>query len=185
MAPVAITEQQISLSAAHAIRARLVERFGTAVGTGWAFPDARALAGASEQQLRACGLSHQKARYTSPLAQDVVAGRIDLDAIAAMSEDEACEALVQIRGFGPWSAEYMLVRGMARTDRVPFDDLGVRDVVGRPLGDGERVSAAKARQLLAPFAPYRSLAAFYLLVADRAQDGSGSAASVPKPARRG
>lgn len=92
--------------------------------------------------------------------------------IAALPDDDAREALMRLRGFGPWSADYMLVRGMARPDRVPFDDLGVRSVVGRHLGRGARVSAKHAENLLAQFSPFRGLAAFYLLASDRAGAGS-------------
>ena len=75
--------------------------------------------------------------------------------------------IVALRGFGPWSADYVLIRGLARPDAVPLDDLGVRTVIGKFLGDGTRPTAAETGSLLAPFAPYRGLAAFYLLVAER------------------
>lgn len=167
MAVVAITEQQISLAAAYAIRTRLVERFGYRAEGCWAFPDARRLAAAPLRQLRSTGLSRAKAGYVRALARDLEDGRLDLEAISALPEADAREALMNIRGFGPWSADYVLVRGMARPDRVPLDDLGVRDVVGRLLGSGARASSSEAGQLLAPFAPYRGLAAFYLLAHER------------------
>jgi DNA-3-methyladenine glycosylase II len=169
MAVIAITEQQISLAAASAIRSRLIERFGTPVGKYWIFPEPRTLAQATSRQLRACGLSQAKARYVHTLARNIEMGRLDLAAIAALPDEEARSALMQIYGFGPWSAEYMLVRGMARPDRVPFDDLGVRSAVGRRFGLGGRASPAQAEKLLAPFAPYRGLAAFYLLVGERTE----------------
>lgn len=171
MAVIAITEQQISLAAAYAIRTRLIERFGTRVEEYSGFPEPRTFARATVEQLCACGLSHAKAQYIHALARSLEERRLDLDAVARMSDEEAREALMKVRGFGPWSAEYILVRGMARPDRVPFEDLGVRDVVGRQLGGGTRVSAAEAKELLAPFEPYRGLAAFYLLVAARTQEG--------------
>lgn len=167
MAIIAITEQQISLSAAHAIRARLVERFGSPVGRLWAFPSPKVLAHAEPRQLRACGLSRAKARYVSTLARSVDGGKVDFDAIARMADDEAHAALLSLEGFGSWSAEYVLVRGLGRPDRVPFDDIGIRRAVGCLLGNGSRVSAEKAEQLLAPFEPFRGLAAFYLLAAER------------------
>lgn len=167
MAVTAITEQQISLAAAHAIRTRLIQRFGTKANECFAFPEPHVIAGATLQQLRACGLSRAKADYIRTLARSVAEGRLDLAAIAQMPDEEAKEALRKVRGFGPWSAEYVLVRGMARPDRVPFDDLGVRTAVGRYLGSGMRVSASRAERLLAPFAPYRGLAAFYLLANHR------------------
>ena len=80
-----------------------------------------------------------------------------------LPETEAREVLLGLRGFGPWSADYFLVRGLARPDSVPLDDLAVRSVVGKSLGGGERSSASEVARLLEPFRPYRGLAAFYLL----------------------
>ena len=67
------------------------------------------------------------------------------------------------RGFGAWSADYMLVRGLARPDALPHGDIAIRDVVGKYLGDGSRVAAADVDTLLEPFRPWRGLLAFYLL----------------------
>ena len=75
--------------------------------------------------------------------------------------------LLQIRGLGPWSAEYFLVRGMSRPDRVPADDLGIRSVVGRYLGSGQRLTPQGTLRKLSAFRPYRGLAAFYLLAYER------------------
>jgi DNA-3-methyladenine glycosylase II len=70
-------------------------------------------------------------------------------------------------GFGRWSADYMLVRGLARPDCVLIDDLSIRDVIGMYLGDGTRVTPDEAAQKLESFRPYRGLLAFYLLVHKR------------------
>jgi DNA-3-methyladenine glycosylase II len=96
-----------------------------------------------------------------------VEGTFDVDALETASTEEVKERIVALRGFGPWSAEYVLIRGLARPDSVPVDDLGIRTVVGNLMGDGERPSAEQVAAMLAPFAPYRGLAAFYLLVAAR------------------
>jgi len=53
-----------------------------------------------------------------------------------MSDDEVRAHITQIRGFGRWSADYILIRGLGRPDCVPADDLGVRTVIGRYLGNG-------------------------------------------------
>lgn len=63
--------------------------------------------------------------------------------------------------------EYILVRGLGRPDCVPVDDLAVRTVVGKLLGDGGRVTPNDVSELLRPFNGYRGIAAFYLLAADR------------------
>jgi DNA-3-methyladenine glycosylase II len=163
----AITEQQISLAAAHHIRQRLVERFGEEVGGVPVFPRAERLASAPIHALTDCGLSLRKAEYVSGVARAVATGALDLEALESAADDQVRERLTSLRGLGPWSADYILVRGLGRVDVVPADDLGVRTVLGRLLGDGRRLDAAEVKAALAPFEPFRGLATFYLLVAWR------------------
>jgi DNA-3-methyladenine glycosylase II len=173
MAVVAITEQQISLAAAYQIRSRIVQRFGTPIGDQWVFPEPFQLASAQLEDLRSCGLSHQKAQYIHGLAAGIVGGTLDLDALNKMDDDEAREWIMNLRGFGRWSADYILVRGLARPDCVPIDDLAIRSVVGEYLGDGQRVTSAEATVKLEPFRPYRGLLAFYLLAQHRLKPAKG------------
>jgi DNA-3-methyladenine glycosylase II len=163
----AVIEQQISLVAARRIRARLVGRFGEEVEGEPVFPEPLMLARAPLDELTQCGLSRRKAEYVTGVAKEIVDGTLDLDALENASSDEVRDRIVALRGFGPWSADYVLIRGLARVDAVPFDDLGIRTVIGTSLGDGSRPTSAAAAALLAPLAPYRGLAAFYLLVAGR------------------
>jgi DNA-3-methyladenine glycosylase II len=163
MAVVAITEQQLSLASAYQIRNRVVQRFGEPIEDLRVFPEPATLAGATMEELRSCGLSKQKADYIRSLAGNIVAGHLDLDGLKSMDDDKAREAIMGWRGFGRWSADYILVRGLARPDCVPVDDIGIRDVIGRYLGDGRRVTADEAAEKLGPFRPYRGLLAFYLL----------------------
>ncbi|HET6457083.1 MAG TPA: DNA-3-methyladenine glycosylase [Armatimonadota bacterium] len=171
MAVIAITEQQISLTAAYHIRNRLVQGFSTPIDDLWVFPEPEVLAKASLDELRSCGLSRQKADYIQSLAQRIVAGELDLNALKEMDDDQARETIMGWRGFGRWSADYILVRGLARPDSVPIDDIGIRNVVGEHLGDGKRATAQEVAELLEPFRPFRGLLAFYLLVYHRLEPG--------------
>jgi len=167
MLVMAVTEQQISLAAAHHIQTRLVERFGGQVDGLPVFPRAETLAEASEEDLVACGLSHRKAEYIRGVGEAVASGALDLEALETASNDEVRARIAALRGFGIWSADYVLIRGMGRADVVPFDDLGVRRSLGQLLGDGHLLTPAEAADVLAPFAPHRGLAVFYLLVGSR------------------
>lgn len=173
MAVIAITEQQISLAAAYRIRSRVIERFGDQIDSLWAFPTAVVLARASLKELQACGLSVRKSEYISDFSRKVADGSFDLNALKGMADDEVRATIIRLRGFGPWSANYILVRGLGRTDCVPADDLGVRTVVGKYLGDGSRMPPAQVEKTLKPFVPYRGLAAFYLLVYNRLEGTPG------------
>jgi DNA-3-methyladenine glycosylase II len=163
----AVIEQQISLTAARRIRSRVVERFGERQGGLWVFPGPEILARASLEELRACGLSGRKAEYINGLAGKVADGSFDPDALKGMSDDAVRSVISGIRGFGRWSADYILVRGLGRTDAVPVDDLAVRTIVGKYLGNGSRMTAEQVEGALKPFVPYRGIAVFYLLVCHR------------------
>ena len=167
MAVIAITEQQISLAAAYHIRNRLVQNFGEPVDGLWVFPEPSVLAGASMEELRLSGLSRQKAAYIQELARKVAEGRLALDDLRSMDDDAAREMITGWRGFGLWSADYILVRGLARPDCVPVADIGIREVIGMYLGEGTRVTTEEATRKLEPFRPYRGLLAFYLLAHHR------------------
>jgi DNA-3-methyladenine glycosylase II len=160
---IAITEQQISLTAAYHIRSRLVERMGESVAGLRAFPSATALAKTPLATLTACGLSHRKAEYIRGLARKVATRELDLNSLEAMPDVDAYKLLIEQRGIGPWAAEYILVRGMGRVDRVPAVDLGVRTVAANYLARGRRLSPLGVKRKLGPFSPYRGLAVFYLL----------------------
>ncbi len=167
MAVTAITEQQISLVAAYRIRHRMVERFGDQVDGTCAFPSEQALARASIEDLKACGLSTRKAEYIIGLARRLDEGSLNLEEMKAMSDEDARNFCMAIRGLGPWAADYMLIRGLGRPDVVPADDLGLQKLIGFYLGDGARMTTKQVRAAMAPFVPYRGVAAFYMMVAYR------------------
>jgi DNA-3-methyladenine glycosylase II len=167
MAVDAVIEQQISLAAARRIRSRVVERFGERKAGMWIFPGPETLARASPEELRACGLSGRKAEYINGLAKNIVDGSFDLDGLKDLSDDAVRSVIGGIRGFGRWSADYILIRGLGRPDAVPVDDLAVRTIVGKYLGDGSRMTAEQVEQALQPFVPSRGIAVFYLLVYHR------------------
>jgi DNA-3-methyladenine glycosylase II len=167
MAIDAVIEQQISLVAARRIRARVVERLGERKAGLWIFPGPEAMAQATPATLRQCGLSGRKAEYITGLARMIVDGSFDLDDLKGMSDDEVRSVISGIRGFGRWSADYILIRGLGRPDAVPVDDLAVRTIVGKYFGKGSRLTAKQVEQRLKPFAPFRGIALFYLLVHHR------------------
>lgn len=167
LAVTAITEQQLSLAAAYYIRSRLIERFGSQIGGLRAFPAPRTLAEASFSELRACGLSSRKAEYVNAFAANVASGAFDLAALGQMTAEEAHASLLTQRGFGEWSTQYLLLRGLGHADCLPASDTGLRRSVGKLLARGQRIGVKRLQEVLAPFAPFRGLAAFYLSVAAR------------------
>ena len=155
----AITAQQVSLQSAGATRNRLIERFGTQVGRVWAFPLRERIARASEGELFALGFSHRKAEYTIELARS----DFDLQALAALPDDEVKARLVALRGIGEWTADWFLARHLARPHAWPWGDLALRKAVAHLYG-GLDVREARER-----FHPFENLSAHYLLLAHRLQ----------------
>jgi DNA-3-methyladenine glycosylase II len=167
MMVIAVTEQQISLAAAYRIRARVVEKFGEKVLDQKAFPEAGALAQTSVESLTGCGLSRRKSEYIRELSRRIADGSLDLDKMNTMSDEEVRRFILDLRGFGMWSADYILIRGLGRIDAVPADDLGVRKIVGTYLGRGTRMNPEEVREALLSLEPFRGLAVFYLMAEER------------------
>ena len=161
-----------SVSAAFHIRSRVVERYGMPLKGEWIFPDAYRLANARIEDFRSCGLSKQKTQYIHELSGNIARGELNLDDLKKMNDDQAKEAIMSWRGFGAWSANYILVRGLTRPDCVPVDDLAVRSVIGKYLGNGSRVSSQLVEDLPEPYKPYRGILSFYLLAYDRLDSAS-------------
>jgi DNA-3-methyladenine glycosylase II len=77
------------------------------------------------------------------------------------------DALISLRGFGRWSAEYFLARGLGRSEVVAGDDLGVQTLVGKYLGPGHRVTEKECRKIMEEWGPYKRWVVFYLFCASR------------------
>jgi 3-methyladenine DNA glycosylase/8-oxoguanine DNA glycosylase len=158
-----ITAQQVSLYAAGAIRARLVERYGRRVDHAYSFPRPEDVARASPEDLTALGFSRRKAEYTLALARS----DLDLDALAVRPDEDVKRTLTALPGLGEWTADWFLARHLGRPDAWPAGDLGLRKAVAAFYFDGRAASADDVRAFGARFSPFRNLAAQYLLVALR------------------
>jgi 3-methyladenine DNA glycosylase/8-oxoguanine DNA glycosylase len=127
--------QQVSLDSGVAVVGRLVERFGTSLeyeGRRFhAFPSARAVAGAPDGALRACGMSARKAETLRRVAHAIESGEVTEAKLARMNSQDAIRFLDEFKGIGPWSASLVLLRGLGRLDVFPPGDAGaVRGLVG-------------------------------------------------------
>jgi DNA-3-methyladenine glycosylase II len=150
----AIAGQQISTSAAAAIYHRLVTLAGTPLTP-------QGVLAHSPEELRAAGLSGRKVGYLRDLAQRALDGRLKLDRLDELSDDEVRTQLVAVSGIGGWSADFFLLLELHRPDVFPAGDLGLRKAV--QLLDGlDRMPTEKETEARAErWSPYRSLAATY------------------------
>lgn len=167
----AILGQQISNHVARVLRDLLVDTFGESViidgETRTAFPTPAALADAGADALRAIKFSARKAEYICDISSQVADGRLDLDAIGALPSEDAVDRLTALRGVGPWTAHWLLVRSYGHPDGFPAGDLAIQRNLGILYGDGSRMTESAARAASERWKPHRSLATTYLFAAAR------------------
>jgi len=112
--------------------------------------------------LRSAGLSARKAEYLLDLASHFTQGRVHVGLWDSMPDEAIVEELVAIRGIGRWTAEMFLIFHLLRPDVLPLDDLGLIKGISLNYFSGETVSRAEAREVAEAWAPYRSVATWYL-----------------------
>ncbi len=149
-----IAAQQVSAASAGAIIGRLEAALNPVTAEGFLELD--------EAALKAIGLSRPKMRYCRALAEDLLAGRIDLDGLVGLDDEAAIEHLVRAKGIGVWSAEVYLLFALRRPDVWPADDLAVQVAVQRVKGLAARPGRAEMVALAAPWRPHRSAAARFM-----------------------
>jgi DNA-3-methyladenine glycosylase II len=171
MAVIAVTEQQLAYPVAVKMRSKLVEALGVKMifedRKYKAFPTPRAVAACQVRDLRAMSFSTRKAEYLIDLSRKVALGGLNLEALRGRPNEEVVAALTSLRGFGRWSAEYFMSRGLGRSEIFAADDLGIQTLVGKHLGPGRRVTAAECQKILKPWGPYKRWVVFYLFCASR------------------
>ena len=146
-----IVGQQVSVAAARSMWAKLEAAFGSP-------PDLAKLLAATDEEMRAAGMSRQKAGYIRSLADLVLSGELDLENLPE-DDEEAIALLTKIKGIGRWSAEIYLLFAEGRADVFPAGDLAVLVEIGRLLGLPEKPSEKQLRKLAGPWSPYRGAAA--------------------------
>lgn len=152
----AVVGQQLSTKAATTIYSRLLSLMPEQR------PEAAPIVALTDDQLRAVGISRQKAAYLRDLAGKVLSGALDLDALDAMTDEEVITALSQVKGIGRWSAEMFLIFRLHRPDVLPVGDLGIVNAVHRVYRLRKRPTADRIRRLGEAWRPYRSVASWYL-----------------------
>ncbi len=158
-----IIGQQINFAFACLLRRRLVERVGLALGNGlFAPPTPQAVAALTADDLLPLQFSRSKADYVIATSRLIADGKLDLDALRTMSATRAERTLLAIRGLGPWSVNYIMMRALGFPDCVPLGDTGVTSGLLALLKLDERPDIDATKRLMAVFSPYRSLATTHL-----------------------
>jgi DNA-3-methyladenine glycosylase II len=167
-----IVGQQISARAATAIFARLRDLMGHD-------GPAAAVAAATDDELRAVGLSRGKTASLRDLSERTLDGRLELDRLDELPDEEVVSQLVAVRGIGPWTADLFLLGALGRPDVLPAGDLRLRSVVRAAYGLEAVPSEREVRELGERWRPHRSLATAYLYSWRRDSSGGGPGTSTP------
>jgi len=146
-----VLEQQVSLSSAQATYERLRAELGSVT--------AQLVAQLEVADLRALGITRQKADYCSNLARLIVKGELDLRQIARADDNTARQRLCAIRGVGPWTADIYLLIALRRPDVWPDGDLALTEAARRIKRLRKRPTAERLRRITNRWKPWRAVAA--------------------------
>jgi DNA-3-methyladenine glycosylase II len=152
----AIVGQQLSTKAARTIYGRILDLFDGRT------PAPEQLLEAEEADLRGAGLSGRKVEYIRDLASHVIDGELELDRLEQLSDEEAIEEIVAVRGLGLWTAEMFLLFHLERPDILSGGDLGIRKAIQVEYGLEEMPTPTRVLEVGEPWRPHRSLASLYL-----------------------
>jgi DNA-3-methyladenine glycosylase II len=152
----AIVGQQLSTKAARTIYARVLDLFDGVT------PVPERLLEASEEDLRAAGLSGRKVEYIRDLASHVISGELELDRLEQLDDEEVIEEIVAVRGLGRWTAEMFLIFHLERPDVLSGGDLGIRKAIQNEYRLAEMPTPTEVIEIGEAWRPNRSLASLYL-----------------------
>jgi DNA-3-methyladenine glycosylase II len=157
----AIIGQQINLPFAIALRRTFILQAGRQHSTGlWCYPEAGDVARLELEDLTSRKFSRAKAETLLRVARMVDAGELTLD-----RDDDpahASQALLAVKGIGPWTVNYTLLRGYGYPDCSLHGDVAIRSAFQRLLGEAVKPDMPRTEALLARYQPHRTMAAAYL-----------------------
>ncbi len=155
----AIFFQQLAGPAARAILGRVLATLG-ADEDKWYTP--AQLVAASDEQLRAAGLSRQKMVYLRDLADKFASGELSEGVLHEFDDEEVIKRVSAVKGIGRWTGEMFLIFSLGRPDVLPVDDLGVRRGMQIAYGLADLPKPDEMRSIAEPWRPYRSAGTWYM-----------------------
>lgn len=166
----AIIGQQISVSAAVSVRRKFIQHAGLQHSSGiWCYPSAVQVAALTETDLRPLGFSQTKARTIVELSQIIDRGELPLDNWLSdywqgnrLAAQDIYDALIRVKGVGPWTINYALLRGFGWLDGSLHGDVAVRRNLQWLLTAPEKITETATQEWLAKFSPWRALVAAHL-----------------------
>ncbi len=174
----AVMGQQIATAVARIVRNLLIERYGVRGMVDdrewYAFPRAETLAKAEVSDLRQLKLSVRKSEYIQGIARAALESQDGFEGMHDLPDDEVVKGMIALRGVGQWTAQWVLVRALARPDGFPIGDLALRRTVAGLYFDGAEITDDELLEFSQRWSPWRSYATAYLFAALRAGKVAGS-----------
>ena len=173
----AIIGQQINLSFAISLRRTFIVQAGRRHGSGlWCYPEARDVARLSVEELTSRKFSRAKAETVLRLARLVDEGALSLELPPSGDVAAISQALLAVKGIGPWTVNYALLRGYGYADCSLHGDVAIRAALQRLLGEEVKPDMARTEQWLRQYAPHRTMAAAHLWASLHAPEKNNSQA---------
>lgn len=162
----AIIGQQINLRFAYTLKGRMVRKWGQVMEfddqAHWIFPCPTQIASLEVADFLPMQFSRRKAEYLIQVAQLMTAGELSFAHLNTLSFEEGVKHLVAIRGIGPWSAHYVLMKCLGFTQAFPIQDAGLLQAIRSQMNLAEKPDQATIEALSAPWKEWEAYATFYL-----------------------
>ncbi|MDM5317633.1 DNA-3-methyladenine glycosylase [Fictibacillus sp. b24] len=161
-----IIGQQVNLTFAGTLTERLIEAAGEEVEIEGevfqVFPTPEAVSKLTYEDLRELQFSQRKAEYIIDLAKLIADGKLHLESLWTMTDEQVIDTLLPIRGIGKWTIECLLIFGMGRTDVLPAADIGLRNAIRKVWQLTEQPTEEEVRKLAENWKPWRTYITYYL-----------------------
>ncbi|MFJ8063534.1 DNA-3-methyladenine glycosylase 2 [Psychrobacillus sp. NPDC096426] len=162
-----ILGQQINLTYAYTLKRRLVEKYGRSVTFEgeqyWVFPTARDIAKLTVEDLAELKMTVKKCEYLIDVAGQIDTGLLTKEMLLETNDVKKAEKiLTKIRGIGPWTANYVLMRCLRFPSAFPIDDVGLHNAIKHVIGSDQKPTKDTIQQLALPWKGWEAYATFYL-----------------------
>ncbi|MDP4098759.1 DNA-3-methyladenine glycosylase [Paenibacillus sp. P96] len=162
-----IIGQQINLAFAYTLKRRFVEAYGSSVSCEgepyWIFPAPHRIAALTVDELKALSFSAKKSEYLIEVARRIADDQLNKELLLETGDiKQAEQMLTSIRGIGPWTANYVLMRCLRFPSAFPIDDVGLHNAIKALLGSERKPTKRELQHLSAHWAPWEAYATFYL-----------------------
>ena len=162
-----ILGQQINLTYAYTLKRRLVENFGDYVDWNgrkhWIFPSPEVIANLDVEDLATLKMTTRKCEYLIDIAQLITEGKLSKESLLQIQDVKQAEKqLTSIRGIGPWTAHYVLMRCLRFPSAFPIDDVGLHNAIKFITGSEKKPTKNEIKEFAANWTNWESYATFYL-----------------------